>query len=182
VKKYLLQYKPFLIFLAKFIVTYSVLTASYQYYLNHFSGENREPDPFTIMVSDQSKWVVSQLGYETKTYIKLNDAFTRFYVDNKYVARVVEGCNALSVMILFIAFIIAFKGKVWHTLGFSFFGIFIIHVLNIVRIALFVIGLRYFPEFKYFMHDIIFPISIYGVVFLLWIFWVNKFSIHAAKK
>ena len=35
----------------------------------------------------------------------------KLFFNEKYVARVVEGCNAVSVMILFMAFIIAFKGK-----------------------------------------------------------------------
>uniref|UniRef100_UPI00404A1CE2 exosortase family protein XrtF n=1 Tax=Flavobacterium sp. TaxID=239 RepID=UPI00404A1CE2 len=181
-KKYFIQYKPFLIFLAKFIVTYALLTGVYQYYLTPFQGENTEPDSFTVLVSDQSEWLVKQLGYEAKTYIKINDEFTRFYVDKKYVARVVEGCNALSVMILFVAFVVAFKGKVWHTILFSIAGVGFIHLLNIIRIALLVIGLRYYPEYRELMHDIVFPLFIYGVVFLLWIFWVNKFSVHAKKK
>jgi exosortase family protein XrtF len=182
VKKYFVQYKPFLIFLAKFIITYSLLTGVYQYYLASFQGENPEPDSITVLVSDQSEWLVNQLGYEAKTFIKMNDEFTRFIVDEKYVARVVEGCNALSVMILFISFVVAFKGKVWQTILFSIAGVAFIHLLNIIRIALLVIGLRYYPEFRDLMHDIVFPLFIYGVVFLLWIFWVNKFSVHATKK
>jgi exosortase family protein XrtF len=133
-------------------------------------------------VSDQSEWLVNQLGYEAKTYLILNENFTRFYVDKSYVARVVEGCNALSVMILFVSFVVAFKGKLIHTLVFNLAGVLIIHTLNIIRIALLVIGLRYYEEYKTLMHDIIFPLFIYGVVFLLWIVWVNKFSIHGAKK
>jgi exosortase family protein XrtF len=150
--------------------------------LSKFEGENPTPDSFTILVSDQSEWLVNQLGYKAKTYLLMNDNFTRFVVDNDYVARVVEGCNALSVMILFVAFVVAFKGKLLTTIVFSLSGVLIIHVLNIIRIALLVIGLRYYEEHKTLMHDIIFPLFIYGVVFLLWIFWVNKFSIHGAKK
>lgn len=164
------------------MITYTLFTGIYQYYLASFQGENPEPDSFTILVSDQSEWLVNQLGYEAKTILKIGDEFTRFIVDKKYVARVVEGCNALSVMILFIAFVVAFKGKIWHTIIFSTVGVGFIHLLNIIRIALLVIGLRYYPEYKELMHDIIFPLFIYGVVFLLWIFWVNKFSTHAAKK
>lgn len=181
-KKYLTLYKPFLIFLSKFILTYVVLTALYQFYLSSFEKGNIRPDSFTVLVSDQSEWLVNQFGYEAKTYLILNDNFTRFYVDDDYVARVIEGCNALSVMILFVSFVVAFKGKWLTTLLFSVSGLIIIHFLNIIRIALLVIGLRYYEEYKTLMHDIVFPLFIYGIVFLLWIFWVNKFSIHGTKK
>lgn len=176
------MYQPFLVFLLKFVLTYIVLTAVYQFYLSKFEGEHTTPDSFTILVSDQSEWLVKKLGYDAETCLKAGDNFTRFVVDNRYVARVIEGCNALSVMILFVAFVIAFKGKLLTTLNFCVSGVIIIHILNIIRIALLVIGLRYYPEYKILMHDIVFPLFIYGVVFLLWIFWVNKFSIHGAKK
>jgi hypothetical protein len=31
------------------------------------------------------------------------------------------------------------------------------------------------------LHGVIFPLFIYGVVFILWFFWVNYFSIYATK-
>lgn len=181
-KKYLILYKPFLIFLIKFVFTYLILTLIYQNYLSKFENTNSAPDNFTLLVSEQSEWLVKKFGYEAKNYTLLNEPFTRFVIDDKYVARIVEGCNALSVMILFVAFVVAFRGKFFQTMLFVSLGLIFIHFLNILRIALFVIGLRYFAAYKTIMHDIIFPLFIYGVVFLLWIIWVNKFSIHGTKK
>ena len=40
-----------------------------------------------------------------------------------------------------------------------------IYVLNLFRIALLTLGLYFYPEHKALMHDILFPIFIYGVVF-----------------
>jgi hypothetical protein len=42
--------------------------------------------------------------------------------------------------------------------------------------------LLHYPSSRDFLHDIVFPLFIYGVVFLLWIVWVFKFSGHVAKK
>jgi len=54
--------------------------------------------------------------------------------------------------------------------------------LNIFRIALLTTGLYKYPEYGTFLHDILFPLVIYGVVFLLWVFWVLKFSAYAKEK
>ncbi|MFY8008070.1 MAG: exosortase family protein XrtF, partial [Flavobacterium sp.] len=61
------------------------------------------------------------------------------------------------------------------------FGLLLIHLLNISRIALLSVALYHFPEQEQLLHDVIFPLIIYGVVFLLWVIWVNKFSLHADK-
>jgi exosortase family protein XrtF len=54
----------------------------------------------------------------------------------------------------------------------------LIFILNIFRIALLTIGLYKYPEYGTFLHDILFPLVIYGVVFLLWILWVIRFSLN----
>ena len=91
-------------------------------------------------------------------------------------ARVIEGCNAVSVMILFAAFVFAFSTQWKKTLLFILFGIVLIHVLNVIRIALLSFALYYYPQYEEILHGTIFPLFIYGVVFVLWILWVTKFS------
>lgn len=95
--------------------------------------------------------------------------------------RIVEGCNALSVMILFVAFIIAFSGKWVVTFLYMISGIFIIHFLNVIRIALLCVLIQKYPQNQEFLHSVVFPLFIYGVVFGLWVVWVNQFSFYATK-
>ena len=57
-----------------------------------------------------------------------------------------------------------------------------IFILNIFRIALLTAGLYKYPEYGAFLHDILFPLVIYGVVFVLWIVWVIKFSAYSKEK
>jgi exosortase family protein XrtF len=84
-------------------------------------------------------------------------------------------------MILFAAFIVAFSSTFKRTSLFIVGGLLVIHVLNIIRIALLSLGFYYYPEHKAILHDIVFPLFIYGVVFLLWIIWVTKLSGNAKK-
>ena len=177
----LLQYKPFLLFLGKFILSYLVLTIVYQTYLNRFDENNSEVDSFTQLVAKQTASVLSWVDDQSYTMPHLKGSSVKLFYKAKYISRIIEGCNALSVIILFISFVIAFTGKFKKTLLFILFGSVLIHVLNIVRIALLCVALYHFPQYEHWLHGVIFPLVIYGVVFLLWVIWVNKYSFYAAE-
>ncbi len=180
-KKYWTQYKPFLLFLGKFALTYLVLTFAYQYYLNQFDVKNREVDGFTKIVTNQVEKTLLFFKNDVHTEIHPKEPSYKFFYNGKYISRIVEGCNALSVIILFISFVIAFSGKFKHTVLFIIGGSLVIHILNITRISLLMIAFYNFPKFNTFFHDILFPLVIYGTVFILWVIWVNKFSYYAKK-
>lgn len=178
-KKYFLQYKPFLVFLAKFLGSYAVLIFVYNAYLKSFDANKFEADGFTKMVAAQSGFLLKNAAFDFELGDAKDSPSVVFYVRSKAFVRIVEGCNALSVMILFVAFVLAFRGKFWTTGMFLIVGLLTIHVLNISRIALLTAGMFYYPEFKTLLHDVVFPLFIYGVVFGLWVLWVNKFSDYA---
>lgn len=179
-QNYIRQFRPFLIFLARFFVTYMLLTVMYQYYLREVNNPLL-PDQITTMVTEQSKTVINLLGNDTSSSLHPDEPSHRLVVNGKYVVRIVEGCNAVSVFILFTSFVIAFRGKLKHTVLFILAGILIIHILNILRIALLSIALLFYPQHEHLLHGILFPLFIYGVVFGLWVIWVNKYSLYARK-
>ena len=178
-KNLLLQYKAFLLFLGKFLVSYLVLAILYQSYLNRFDEAKSEVDSVTQAVAKQTetvlKWADANAYVENNTH----EPSIKVLYQHKYVIRIIEGCNALSVIILFIAFLIAFSGKFINTIMFAAVGSLIIHILNIARIALLAIALYHYPSAEHILHGVVFPLIIYGVVFLLWVIWVNKFSYYA---
>ncbi len=178
-KQYWIQHKHFLFFLGKFLLTYLFLTFLYQSYLNNFDATLYEVDGFTKIVAEQTKNVLVFFDIDAATQLHKSQTCVQFFYNNKYVARIVEGCNALSVIILFTAFVVAFKGKWKQTILFVIFGSLLIHVLNVLRIAILASALFYFPENEPFLHGVLFPLFIYGVVFVLWVIWVNKFSVYA---
>lgn len=183
-KSYYIKYKPFLTFVAKFFLIYLILSGLYGFYLDQFDESTFEPDGLTTLVSDQTRELLKFFGVDATTAPHELEASHKFIINGKFVARIVEGCNAVSVMILFVAFVVAFRGKLKQTLLFILMGILIVHILNVVRIALLTLALYYYPQYQEFLHGTIFPLVIYGVVFILWVIWVNKFSVYAgsAKK
>jgi len=171
--------RPFFVFLLKFGISYLLLSALYWFYLQQFDAETFEPDGITYVVAKQAKDLAVMLGEDATIERHDKEASYRFLVNGNRAARVVEGCNAVSVMILFAAFVTAFSSTFKRTFLFIIAGLAVIYFLNIVRVALLSLGYYYYPEYRGLLHDIVFPLFIYGVVFLLWILWVQKFSGNA---
>jgi len=180
-KKYFILYKPFLLFLGKFLLTYLLLTFVYQIYLGQFDVKKNETDSFTKLVAQQTEDVLLFFNCDVKTLPNSKEPAVNLYYNQKSIARIIEGCNALSVIILFISFIVAFSGKIKATILYIVGGSILIHILNVFRIALLCVLMYYYPEQQHFLHGVLFPLFIYGVVFVLWIIWVNKFSKYAKK-
>jgi len=100
----------------------------------------------------------------------------KLFINDKFTAFIVEGCNAISIIILFIAFIVAFAGKFKTTILYILFGSLLIYFTNIVRIVIISIALYEFPQYQNVLHEIVFPSIIYGMTFLLWFVWIRNFS------
>ncbi|WP_431243882.1 exosortase family protein XrtF [Flavobacterium sp. P21] len=176
-KKYLAQFKPFLIFIGTFFSAYILLTIIYKFYLNSF--DPIDIDGISRIVGKNVERLMSFFNCDINIVKSLSQPSLEVWYNNKYTIRIVEGCNAVSVIILFISFIIAFSGKLKTTLLFILSGTLFIYVLNVFRIMFLTILLFKYPEKEHFLHGVLFPLIIYGLVFLLWVIWVNKFSKYA---
>ena len=175
-KALLLKYKSVVKFILTFLAVYVVLTLSYKLYIDFSDGSKYYPDYFTNLVAEQSKSLINAVGYDAQISPHSNERSMKLLVNSKFVARVVEGCNSISVIILFVSFIIAFSGKFKVTFFYLLAGSVLIYVVNLVRIAILSIGLYNYPWRRDILHTVIFPLIIYGLVFLLWMLWVNQFS------
>lgn len=88
----------------------------------------------------------------------------------------VEGCNAISVIILFVAFIFAFyKGT--KTFVFIALSLLILYIMNVLRIVGLNIISRDYHEYNKIGHDYVFPAVIYGSVVVLWLVWIKFFAL-----
>jgi exosortase family protein XrtF len=150
-------------------------------YLDQFDSSAFEIDTFSNAVSGQTKTVLEWFGFLVELKPNPSESSILVLVGSVCKIRIIEGCNAISIMILFVAFVVSFSGKFTKTIIFCIIGIILIHVLNIFRIAFLTIGLMYYPQKLTLLHDIVFPLIIYGFVFLLWVIWVNKYSDYAEK-
>lgn len=148
---------------------------------SNYLQKNQKQDPFkcapvTELVAKQTEWLMQKVGYDVYVVQHPEELSIPIAFKGKYVGKVVEGCNSVSLLILFVAFVVAFSGSFLSTAFFLILGSFIIWIINIVRIAVLVVALYKYPEQEAFLHKLLFPAIIYGTIFLLWVVWVNKFS------
>lgn len=168
------DFKPVLSILLRFIIIYLVLLFAYQFYLNSFKESGL--DPYSRLIAEQVAVIQNKIGYTTSLYNDVSKEQVWFYVNEKYVTRMVEGCNAISVIILFVAFIFAFyKGT--KTFVFVAVSLVVLYVMNILRIIGLNIVTRDHPEYNKMVHDYVFPAVIYGSVVVLWLVWIKFFAL-----
>ncbi len=160
-------------FLVLFIGCYLLLAGIYKFYLASSTSEVYYPDYITHLVAQQTEELINTLGFTSRIEPHPNDPSMKLYVEESYIARIVEGCNAVSVLILFVSFVIAFHADFKRTLIYLLAGSVIIYVMNILRIALLAIGIYKYPQKGDLLHGTVFPAIIYGSVFILWIVWVK---------
>ena len=165
-------------FLIRFFVTYFLLLGAYSIYLKSTQqkGDVFSCDPLTKEVAYQTKKLGDVLGYNTYTGQHESELRMKFFVGDVYASNIVEGCNSVSIIILFLTFIIAFTGSLKATIIFGIVGSIIIYVVNLFRILILSLLMYKYPEYQYLLHSLLFPGIIYGTTFILWIIWVNKFS------
>lgn len=171
---FLQKNKHFLFFLLKFLGSYSVLFLVYTTYLQSFSEKNKI-DNITTAVTKATVQLLHYKDAEAKYVTDTNIAYTIIYKQEP-IARIIEGCNAISVIILFIAFVFSFSSTFLKTTLFIVSGSLLIYFLNIIRIFSIIVLMVAYPEYKKMLHDIVFPLFIYGVVFSLWLVWIVKYS------
>lgn len=168
------DFKPVLGILLRFIIIYLVLLFAYQFYLNSFKAQGL--DPYSRIIADQVMFLQNKLNFPTQLYDDVPNEQVYFYVKKEYVTRMVEGCNAVSVIILFVSFIFAFY-KGFKTFVFVFAGLVALYIMNVLRIVGLNIVTRDYPEYNKIAHDYLFPAVIYGSVVILWLVWIKFFAL-----
>lgn len=167
------KYKPVVRFVLLFLGSYIVLSFLYGLYLQESESQKYHPDFLTYLVGKQSIEILQGFNYDAKLITVLNAPISELYIGDRNVAQIIEGCNSISVIILFMAFVIAFSEKVKKTLIFLFAGAVLLYGVNIIRIVLLSVLLYEYPQYSGFLHGVVFPAIIYGMVFILWMVWVG---------
>jgi len=157
----------FLILLAVWYFLYEVIIKPNDFYDKHVIAA----------IATQGKGLLEFFGYTTYIYDSSSNGFMDFVqIANSPGVIIGSGCDGLVIIALFIIFISLFKGPLKHKLWFLPLGVFLIHCLNVLRVAILSIIVLHNPEWLAFNHDYTFVLITYGFVFLLWMVWVNKLS------
>lgn len=163
------DFKPALRFLLIFLSVYFVLNLLYGLWIESLGDR---PDKATYWASNQSAAMISFLGWDTQAIPNEVQPTIKLVSDNKVILNVFEGCNGLNVMIVFLAFILAFGGSLRKMSWFIPLGLLVIHVFNLLRIVLLYFLAISNKAYFYYFHKYFFTAVIYLVVFFLWWLWI----------
>lgn len=92
--------------------------------------------------------------------------------------EIVDGCNGITAMGLFLGFIFAYPGDWKNKMSFSMLGLCLIYLINLFRIIILATTQANYPALFDFMHDYSTTTIFYLFIFLLWMIWVN-YSDHS---
>lgn len=168
------KYSSVIRFVLLFIGSYFLLSVCYAIYLKISQGGAYPPDFITNLVAKQSRALLEEIGYTAILSLDILGEGVLLTIENSYTVNIVEGCNSISVLILFSAFIVAFAEKLKKTILFIFAGSVLIYGVNILRIVILVVALYKYPQYENILHSVVFPGIIYSMVFILWMVWAWK--------
>ena len=163
--------KAILFFLLKFVGLYIVLNTTYGFWISSYAPL---PDPLTKIVTRQSVACISLTENNVVVGAVTNSPNVPVLKDGRAVVTVFEGCNGFNVMFVFLSFVIAYTGTLKKTVWFCMVGLTLIYIFNLFRVSLLYYIAEYYPNNLYFFHKYLFTGFLYGLVFLLWYFWVRK--------
>ncbi len=178
------EFRPTVFFLLKFFALYLGLSWAYGAFIGQHDREGTV-DPFTRLITQQCAKVAETAGYET--YLIANDhqrqeslpeqTYDSLWFDNVYAISVEEGCNGLNIMILFLAFVLAFGGPWRRMLWFIPLGFLFIHLANIARLMLLsLLNVEWSGQAFHFFHKYGFTAVLYAAVLFLWFLLVTRVS------
>lgn len=163
--------KAMVLFVIKAVLLYIFWFISYDYFI----APNQKVDQYlNYRVATDAGYVLDILGYEGST--QPGNAQTLVCIQNEAVVGVGNPCNGLELFVLFAGFIICFPGTWKNKWWYIIIGSVIIHFFNVLRtVALSLIQFKA-PEYLDFNHHYTFTTLVYSIIFILWIFWTNRYS------
>lgn len=129
--------------------------------------DGRLDEWLSLNIIGSSAGFIEWIGYEVYTVNRI------IGIGEAGGIEIVDGCNGIAAIGLFLGFIIAYPGDWKNRLSFSVVGIGIIYLVNIFRVIVLTVTQVEWPQFFNFTHDYSTTAIFYIVIFVLWMVWVN---------
>lgn len=111
---------------------------------------------------------------ETIEETTLTYAKAILFKNNKKIISIADGCNGLTLFVLYIGFIIAYPTSIKAKIIYTVAGLFLIVLINILRTT----GLAYlaysYPKFLPFAHHYLYKMITYALIFAIWVHFTKR--------
>lgn len=119
--------------------------------------------------------VIKQEAFEGQLQIR---EVSQVVHQGKDILLIADPCNGLELIILFIGFILCFPSTIYKKIVFILSGVAIIDLANIVRCGGLVFLKRFYDyDLFQFAHHYVFKITLYGIIFMLWMLFTKNIKI-----
>lgn len=172
---------PFVRFICIFTILLVAWFSLYKNLYNLIPGDVEHN--VSLLLAKHANFFTETLGFETKIEVTRDLVITKLTdFGPTHGTWIGEPCNGIKVMGLFAIFILAFPGEWKHKIWYIPLGVIIIHISNAFRVSALTIIEAKWPKYLDFNHNVTFQVLIYGIIFLIWFIWVQKFSKINLKK
>lgn len=124
-------------------------------------------EPLSVNIASVSAGILSFLGEDVFFYERIVGIAGAGGIE------IVDGCNGIAAIGLFIGFIYAYPGAWGPRILFSIFGIAVIYLVNISRIVVLAYTQLHWPQGFDFTHEYSTTTIFYIAIFVLWMIWAN---------
>jgi len=156
------------------------------HYAFRFWANEYNFSPLTGFVSEVRLWLSIQAYHHTAFIVDLlGYSFegrnnTIFFESGDWLA-INSGCSGFKQLLQGLFLFLFYPGKLLHKTWFIPLAILLMHVANVIRLVGVLLTLYYYPEWWEFSHDYIFRFVFYFILFLLWIWWEEKYRLKESK-
>ncbi|MCB0805965.1 MAG: exosortase/archaeosortase family protein [Bacteroidales bacterium] len=132
------------------------------------------------MVYVQSNWLLGLFDVNVTPFehLSIDGAVKQnvfYYAENNGYVSVNRSCSGMKQFYQWFFLMVLYPGPWKHKLWFIPFGLFTIHVVNVLRIITMVLITINLPEHWDFVHDYVVRPFFYVVMFALWVWWNERF-------
>jgi exosortase/archaeosortase family protein len=152
--------------LTRFIVTsLGIFVAWYLLYDLWILPDGRVDHALSLHIIAMAKGILELKGYDIITYARV------ITLPGANGIEMVDGCNGIEALGLFVGFVVAFKGT-WKNRAWVIpLGLVLIYLVNIVRVVVLVITQKHAPSIFTVTHDYSTTAIFYIVIFAMWVWW-----------
>ncbi len=134
--------------------------------------------PFDWMAEHITHVVYTAIAVFRDTIFLRDPVTMQFTTGNSL--RIVWGCTAIKQSFIWVCIMLFARGPWKHKAWFIPLGLLVVYLFNLLRIFLIALSMEHHPEWFEFLHTYFFKYIFYGVLFLMWVWWTEKWA--ALKK
>lgn len=158
------RFRPVLLFLAKAVAIYAVWYGVYDLWL---LPDGRLDRWVSLSVVQVGEGVLDLVGFAAGAEAR------SLTLPGTAGIEVVDGCNGLGSMGLFVGFVVAFPGQAWRRALFIPAGILVVYLSNVGRVTGLLLLQKYWAAGFEAAHSVGAPLFFYTVIFCLWVVWAH---------